>query len=214
VHTRSGLFIAKGTSDEPLADIVEGLFFAQGVSVFLSRPDFAPLNRIPKDVHSRVRAGLRLLDGSVDVVVIHRDADNAGPQARFDEIAQAVGRVATSFEVVPIVPIRMTEAWLLLDEGAIRQVAGTPSGRTDLGLPNVREVERLPDPKDFLRTCILKAADVTGRRREAVGKRFPQHRRQLLEKIDPSGRVSQLNGWKRLVSDVDDVIKRWDSASA
>jgi hypothetical protein len=34
----SGLFICEGTSDQPLADIIETLFIERGLTVRLSRP--------------------------------------------------------------------------------------------------------------------------------------------------------------------------------
>jgi hypothetical protein len=46
-----------------------------------------------------------------------------------------------------VIPIRMTEAWLLLDEEAIRDSAGRPSSSVSLGLPLPQRVETIPDPK-------------------------------------------------------------------
>jgi hypothetical protein len=37
--------------------------------------------------------------------------------------------------VVCVVPVRMMEAWLLIDEMAIRRVAGNPNGRIPIELP-------------------------------------------------------------------------------
>lgn len=83
-HTYSGLFISEGTSDLPLADLVEALFIDRGVSLFLSRPDFTLRKRVSKDVRSRIEAGLLLTGGPVDVVVVHRDADNGLGQMQVD----------------------------------------------------------------------------------------------------------------------------------
>lgn len=60
---------------------------------------------------------------------------------------KAVTGVAAGARVVPVIPGRMTEAWLRLDEAAIRRVAGNPNGRTKLGLPKLHEVESVADPK-------------------------------------------------------------------
>ncbi|MEV0807329.1 hypothetical protein [Micromonospora sp. NPDC050200] len=180
----------------------------------LSKPDFSLLGKVAKDVRSRVDAGLKLVGTSVDLVVVHRDADNAGRHARRQEIETAVRTIGGNAELVPVIPIRMTEAWLLLDEAAIRHVAGNPRGRMNLGLPKPHEVESIADPKEVLRTCLLKASDETGRRREAVAKRFNQHRRQLLERLNPDGAVVRLEGWSHLISDIDAVAKRWRSCEA
>ncbi|WP_331716400.1 hypothetical protein [Micromonospora chokoriensis] len=120
--------------------------------------------------------------------------------------------ISGAVDFMPVIPVRMTEAWLLLDETAIRQVAGNPRGRMDLGLPKHHEVESVANPKQILSTCLLKAAGETGRRRDAVAKRFNQHRRQLLERLEPTGAIVRLESWARLVADVDEVVKRWGSA--
>ncbi|WP_405105896.1 DUF4276 family protein [Micromonospora sp. NBC_01405] len=214
MRSYSGLFVSEGSSDLPLADIIEALFFNRGVTVRLSKPDFSLFNKVSKDVRSRVDAGLKLVGGPVDLIVVHRDADNAGHHARQQEIRAAVQPVGGAAQLVPVIPVRMTEAWLLLDEVAIRQVAGNPRGRMSLGLPKAHEIESIANPKDVLRTCLVKAADETGRRREAMVKRFNQHRRQLLERLDPTGGVVGLASWGRLVADVDETAKRWDSVDA
>ncbi|OLT40730.1 hypothetical protein BJF85_05965 [Saccharomonospora sp. CUA-673] len=159
-----------------------------------------------------MRAGISLLGAEPDVVIVHRDADNAGVPARRAEITDGVTEVSATLTCCPVIPIRMTEAWLLLDDGAIRRVAGNPKGKSDLGLPHPREVERIADPKQRLRDALLAAADKTGRRRERGANRFDSHRRQLLERLDPHGPISRLDGWNRLVEDVDRIVDLWRSA--
>jgi len=58
----------------------------------------------------------------------------------------------------------MTEAWLLVDEAAIRRAAGRPSGREPLALPAPRQLERLADPKEALHRALIVASGRTGRR--------------------------------------------------
>ncbi len=141
---------------------------------------------------------------------MHRDADNAGHAVRREEIIGAVSSLGVPSALIPAIPVRMTEAWLLLDEAAIRQVTGNPRGRMNLNLPKRHEVESLADPKDFLRSCLLTASGEAGRRREVVRKRFDQHRRQLLALLDPSGPVTGLDGWNRLLEEIAEVIYRWE----
>ena len=207
----SGLFIAEGTSDFPLADSIEALFLDRGISISLRKPDFELLGRVGKDVRSRVAAGLSLTHGDVDVIVIHRDADNVGAGPRRAEIEAGVRAARAECPIVPIIPVRMTEAWLLLDEAAIRHVAGNPRGRQPLSLPAIAEVERKADPKTFLAERILEASNVTGRRRERLKNRFNQNRRQLLERLDRGGPVNQLAGWQALVADIDEIAAKWNS---
>ncbi|MFI6321305.1 hypothetical protein ACIBG8_27465 [Nonomuraea sp. NPDC050556] len=202
----SGIFIAEGSSDAPLASIVETLLAKRGVALRLSTPDFDRLGKVRKDVRSRVEAGIRLMgDAQPDVVVVHRDADNIGAEERRREIQAAIQAIGYSNPLIPVIPVRMTESWLLLDAQAIRQVAGNPRGRMDLCLPKTREAEMLADPKSYLRECLLKAADVKGRRREGFSKRFTQHRRQLLDRLDCDGEVAKLGSWQLLLRHVDEA---------
>lgn len=207
---RSGLFVAEGTSEAPLADVVESLFLDRGASIVLSRPDFTRLGNVPKDVRSRSTAGGRLRRDPPDVVVVHRDADNAGHDERLDEIRTALEGSLPESALVPVIPIRMTEAWLLLDEPAIRHVAGNPRGRAPLPLPKRREVERAADPKQILAECLLAAANVSGRKRQQLASRFPQNRRQLLERLDLCGPVRELRAWREMVAAIDSVVNGWN----
>ncbi|WP_280497562.1 DUF4276 family protein [Nocardia asiatica] len=209
----SGLFVCEGTSDLPLAEIIETLFIDHGIDVRLSKPDYALLGKVAKDVASRVKAGLRLLGGPVDLVVVHRDADNAGPDERRTEITTAVRDVDDSVRSMPVIPVRMTEAWLLLDESAIRRVAGNPRGKSNLNLPSIRKIESVPDPKQLLQQCIITASDCTGRRRDQVAKRFNEHRRQLLRSIDCSGPITNLPSWQQLVKDIESAAEELGSGN-
>lgn len=210
----SGLFVAEGSSDAPLADVVTTLFQARGVSVQLTRPDFSLLaERVPRDVASRIAAGCKLMEGrAVDLVVVHRDVDNVLSTDRRAEVQQALYAAGVKAAIVPVLPIRMTEAWLLLDEAAIRTVAGNPHGRQPLTLPKPQEVERLADPKLRLRESLLAAADVRGRRRSRLDSRFDSHRRQLLERLDLHGPLTQLSGWVALVADIDATVAELHTA--
>lgn len=200
----SGLFIAEGTSDHPLSNIVETLFFTKGVEIRLSTPDFSLLSeKVNKDIKSKVEAGVKLIGSVPDVIVIHRDADNSGTLARIKEIDLGTRHLLNLTKVVPIIPVKMTEAWLLLDEKSIRTVSGNPKGKVSINIPKVREVESIANPKSFLAECILTASELTGRKRETLKKRFNQNRRQLLGKLDQEGPVTSLPSWQNLLKSVE-----------
>ena len=59
--------------------------------------------------------------------------------------------------------MRMTEAWLLFDEVALRAAAGNPNGKVSLALPTLGRLEALPDPKKVLRDLLVKASGLKGR---------------------------------------------------
>jgi hypothetical protein len=213
MRSARGLFIAEGPADAPLADIVESLFLDRGFSLTLSRPDLSMLaQKVGRDVASKLTAGRSLQREHVDVVVVHRDADNRGHDARVAEIQSAARTTALCPLVIPVVPVRMTEAWLLLDEDAIRTVAGHPRGRSPLVLPKHHEAEGLADPKAILADLLDKAAGVTGRRRQQLRRRYSENRRQLLERLDLDGPVTKLPSWRALVTSIDAVVRVWRTA--
>lgn len=83
---------------------------------------------------------------------------------------------------IPVIPVRMTEAWLLFDEQAIRKAAGNPNGRKDLQLPEPARVETIPDPKDILHRAIQIASELSGRRRAKLS--VPERVHRVAQGID------------------------------
>jgi hypothetical protein len=93
-----------------------------------------------------------------DVLFVHRDAERETLEDRRAEIPDF------DRPLVRVVPVRMTEAWLLVDEAAIRAAASNPNGSVALGLPAASRLERVVDPKDELRRLILTASELPTRR--------------------------------------------------
>lgn len=58
----------------------------------------------------------------------------------------------------------MQEAWLLIDEAALREAAGRPSDRQPVDTPKLKELERIAHPKAMLYEALRKASELTGRR--------------------------------------------------
>ena len=152
-------------------------------------------------LESKIRGGLKAADNMVDLLFVHRDANNAGADARQREIDLAVAAALKAPRFVAVIPVRMTEAWLLLDETAIRNVVGNPSGRVPLDLPTPHEAERRSDPKRILADAFLAASETTGRRRKRIQRDFARFRRQLLVNLPIGGPLEQLPSWARFRDD-------------
>ena len=133
-----------------------------------------------------------------DLLFVHRDADVAGHEAKTREIIEASANVELNVNRVPIVPVRTTEAWILLDERAIRRVAGKPRGRQPLNLPRPSRVEHLADPKGALETALVAASGCSGNRLRKFRNRFGRHRRILLEQLPIGGALDYVPAWARL----------------
>ena len=206
--TVRAVFIADGSSDLPLAEHLRELCFERGLEITIDAPDPARLGAATRTVADRLRA-VRRLDGGFDAAFVHRDAEAQAVEHRREEIRAGATDAGVRQPVVPVIPVRMTEAWLLLDEVAIREVAGRPSGHTALDLPHPHEAERVADPKRVLRDALLAASGTTGRRRAQVDRDFDRNRAVLLRRLDRSGAVSRLESWKALVDDVSVLCDRF-----
>jgi hypothetical protein len=58
----------------------------------------------------------------------------------------------------------MTEAWLLIDEAAIRSASGKPTGGVALAVPRPQDLENIPDPKALMFDLLRQASGASGRR--------------------------------------------------
>jgi hypothetical protein len=202
------LFLGDGPSDAPLGRHVEHLASRHGVGLDVVAPDLRRLQPPPGlQVAARARAVFRF-DDAFDLMIVHRDAEGQTTQQRVEEVRAGIGAVRQELPCIPVVPIRMTEAWLLVDEAAIRRVAGRPTGREPLALPALVEIEHVPDPKTVLRRALETASGVRGRRLRAFQRDFGAQRRRLLEALDLSGPVTSLSAWRELEAVVESVVRQ------
>lgn len=155
--------VADGSSDKVLVPII-----AWAAKQFVNVPingqwaDFSRVQR-PRSLEQKIRTALDLYP--CDLICVHRDAEAMDPQMRRDEIALAADSSAAF--MVPIIPVRMTEAWLF-HESAIRCAAGNPNGQQDLPLPPLHRIENIVDPKALLRQAITTASGLNVRRRAGL----------------------------------------------
>ena len=93
-----------------------------------------------------------------DILFVHRDAEKFAMASRIQEIKKQLIKLNKPY--IPVVPIRMTEAWLLVDEQAIRSAASNPNGKATLNLPGVDKLEGLHDPKNVLLESLKLASEL------------------------------------------------------
>ncbi|MHC4566509.1 MAG: hypothetical protein ACYTE3_12205 [Planctomycetota bacterium] len=116
---------------------------------------------MPKKLHQKIAASTDLY--RCDLLFVHRDAERTSLEDRLDEVGRAIEEASRMKEIPPsigVVPVRMTEAWLLFDAGAIREAADNPNGTVRLNLPRLNRLEGIPDPKARLHALIREAAEL------------------------------------------------------
>ncbi|MFC0862136.1 hypothetical protein ACFHYQ_07485 [Sphaerimonospora cavernae] len=201
------LFLGEGTSDGGIIPQIEVIAARLGIDIAVTDPDLSRLPKPPgRAVSDKLRAVLDI-DGEYELIAVHRDADRDGRQVRLTEIATAIQTHAPGTAHAAIVPVRMTEAWLLMDEAELRTIAGNPNGKMRLSLPSPNKVESVPDPKTVLKEKLALASGLSGRKLEKFNQRFSQHRRLLLERIDPSGPITDVSSWQHFIADMETGLK-------
>jgi hypothetical protein len=138
-----------------------------------------------------------------DLLFVHRDAEHQRADLRYEEIKIANN---TGRPHVCVVPVRMQEAWLLLDEPALREAAGRPSGTNALNLPPAERWESLPNPKDVLHTALRAASGASGRRAKTFRPTQAVHR--LADLVTDWSPLRRLSAFRRLENDVKDAFQQ------
>ena len=148
-----------------------------------------------------------------NLLFVHRDAEADAPTSRQQEIetAWACQRQLSGEQLVTIVPVRMTEAWLLVDEAAIRMASGNPNGTVALNLPKMSRLEQLKDPKAVLFDALRTAADLPPGRLKSFSPDARRHRvSDLMKSSDPPSftALSALPSFAGLESQVQQLFHR------
>lgn len=202
------VFVGEGSSDEGLVPHLEKLCITAGADEATGvAPDLRRLpNQVGHSVFEKMQAALRL-EPTADLIFVHRDADCRDPEPRYQEIAEAARALNCESRFVCIVPIQEIEAWLLLDEEAIRSVAGRRYAKGDLKLFKPNEIERITHPKEQLKDVLLKASELTGRKLQRFKMDFAVHRRLLLQRLPVGEYLDQVPAWKRLCEDLKGIVR-------
>ena len=126
-----------------------------------------------------------------------REAAEAGPRFR-----------------VPIVPVRMTEAWLLLETDAIRRAADNPNGDIPLAMPRLRDIETQPDPKHLLDDLLIAASEKNGRRRDMFRRELAWRRARVATLIQDYSPLRQVPAFASFASETRRVVELWANAQS
>ncbi len=195
-----------GSSDQALLPILKWLLRELGVSLPINEKwaDTRWLRQRPRTLAERVRTAVEL--EPCDILFVHRDAEGQPAESRRNEIAGAVRNalLAEAPPAVCVVPVRMTEAWFLIDESAIRFAAGNPRGSAPLGLPPPRRLEAIPDPKELLYNALRAASDHRpGRRRSFRPERCVHSITPRVASFEP---LRELTAFRQLEADLTQLL--------
>lgn len=200
--------LSDGSSDRALLPILNWLLQTHLVNCAI-QPQWADLRRLDRSLRNTFedRIALSLALYPCELLFIHRDAEKEQREVRIDEILRALEKTGNpdSIPVVSVVPVRMTEAWLLFDIIALRKAAANPNGKTPLQLPELKKLEDEPDPKKVLYNLLRQASGLSSRRLKKFSASDCTHR--VAELIDDFSPLRALPAFKVLESEIANIIK-------
>lgn len=157
------------------------------------------------------QAALQAQQRGVTVLCVHTDADAENDHHTFQfKIQPAFERIRQSTEEicrlpVAIVPVQMTEAWMLADTELFKEELNTT--KTDFELGIHRPPESIPDPK----TTIVEALRIAT---EHVGRRQRRYQIKISDLYQPVGqqisleKLSQLSSFQKFRNAVQEVFQQ------
>lgn len=157
--------IADGSSDMTLLRIIKWSLddLYPKLSNDGSFADFRNIQEPPKRLADKVRTAK--LYYPFDILFVHRDAESTNSRL-ITQRCQEVNAELQEEDIdktICIVPIKMMETWLLIDEVAIKKAAGNRNYRGSINLPSLRILERESQPKELLHTLLREASGKKGR---------------------------------------------------
>lgn len=155
--------VADGGTDLMLVPVIQWAIHRLDPAVEILEPEF-------RKRRGGVEDFLRTYDSGAMVVFVHRDAESLPLEnrlAEFDGVTRA--------DVVPVVPVQMSEAWILFDGAAVAKAAGSPAA--EVIAPAIAEIENIANPKERLDELLLRAAGLPAGRRGRNFKRSIAKRR-------------------------------------
>ena len=140
--------VTDGPTDRALIPVLRWVLHEQSpLAINIDWADMGSLRPPPRDLSARIHRAVEMY--RCDLLFVHRDAEGEQRERRVTEIERALAAVDSwdRDRTVAVVPERMTEAWLLIDEAALRSAAGDPRGTVPLSIPAVQQLEELSDPQ-------------------------------------------------------------------
>lgn len=158
--------IADGTSDATLLRIIKWSLD----DLYPSVPntgviaDYRGIPHPPKSLAEKIKAAKYYYP--FDLLFVHRDAESTTKGVvgqRTDEIMRALEENEKEATIC-VVPVKMMEAWLLIDEYALKRAAGNRNYDQTICLPPLPKIEKEKDPKGLLHDLLKEVSGLKSRR--------------------------------------------------
>jgi hypothetical protein len=180
--------VTDGSSDRLLAPLIE-LLFSTHTELAYQVNCAEGLPPISSGLTVRIDSALELFP--CDFLFVHRDAEGIDAMVRQQEIEMNWKDSQQTATLICVVPVRMTEAWLVASEKPIRAAVGNPNGVEPLGLPATKNIETSPDPKFILFEALKAASGLNASRKRRFNPHPYRHRvSELTDDLEPLRKLS------------------------
>lgn len=197
--------VADGTSDRALIPLLR-LLLKEHLQIPFEEPQFIDVER--HNLAGKIKHATEKY--SLDVLFVHRDAENEEWEKRVAEI-QGSTPIANQTPIVSVIPIKMTEAWLLTDVQAIRSAVGNPNSNVELPLPNHKKIEQSAAKKILLESLVIACEAGANRRRRFKPEQYRQRVAELVSDLDS---LRKLPSFQRLEDDLIPHLEKLNQAAA
>lgn len=171
--------IGDGGTDRLLVPVIQWAIHRLDPNVEILEPEFRKRQGSVQEFVDALVSGAML-------IFVHRDSEGSALEARLREF-EAVTRP----NVVPVVPVQMSEARILFDGQAVARAAGDPS--VQVSVPAIADIESIANPKERLDELLLTAAgSPTGRRGKNFKRSIAKRRVSVAEYISDYGPLEKL----------------------
>jgi len=198
--------VTEGSDDRVLHQPIDWLLQQHCTGEFAGQwANPAAMDDSARDLGIRLRQAHKYFPA--DLYLVHRDTDTFTYDDRKAEIEAALDGMDCNGRVVCVIPVRMTEAWLLFDEASIRRAADNVRGRAALTLPTPSEAQRRADPKALLEEKLVIASELSGRRLAQFRSEMSRRKSLVAQHIDDFSALRRHESFNALEGDLQRVIR-------
>lgn len=160
--------ITDGSSDIALMNVVKWLLddIYPELPNIGTHANFSILLNPPKTSEVQNRINFAKEYYPFDILIYHRDAESIDINIISQRIQEIKNQVLDGNKdlIVCVVPVKMMETWLLINEEAIKKAAGNRAYKGNMNLPNCNRLEKIQDPKQLLHSILKETSGLKNRR--------------------------------------------------
>lgn len=171
-------YTTEGSTDQRflksiISKVFEEVAYNCKSSIEVFDPVFIKFPKKDSFVNDVINVSVQAHKIGINVLCVHVDADSYKDvdviknkiHPSFEAVSKMAGNMSCK-NLVAIIPIHMTEAWMLADKDLLKDEIGTGMSNIDLGIN--RTPESIANPKEIIQTLLTIAQDHLPKRRKRL----------------------------------------------